>query len=161
MGSGWLLAEPARRSLTDWPLPPYLEPRGPLGDDDDVVRAFVRQEIAPHSARFHVEGPTLLIDRDVPSAMRIGSRAFLVRRDLPDSLMDSKDVVEGVLAADGLRLLDSDSMLAVAVAVQRVGLRLSSWDLWGDDIDDAFAQLRTNAAGGQDDALFGGGGLPF
>lgn len=151
--------------MTDWPLPPYLEPRGPLGSDDDVVRAFSRADVAPHSARFHVEGPTLLVDRDVPAAMRIGPRTVLVRLDLPDELAggegaQAKATVERVLAGEGLSLLDSDTMLAVAVAVQRVGLRLSRWDLWGADIDVAFAELRTAAAGGEDDVLFGGGGPP-
>lgn len=143
--------------MADWPLPPSVEPRGPLGSDREVIRAFVRQELAPYSVQFHVEGPTLLVERDVPSAMRIGSRTILVRVDLPDHLMDSKTVVEEVLAAEGLGLLDADSMLGVAVALQRVGLRLSSWDLWGADIDESFADLRTEAAGGQDDALYGGG----
>jgi hypothetical protein len=147
--------------VADWPLPPYIEPRGPLGDDDEVVRAFARSELAPYSGRFHVEGPTLLANRDVPAAMRIGPRTILVRVDLPDNLLEVKPLIEGVLAAEGLTLLDTDTMLGVAVAVQRVGLRLSSWDLWGADIDEAFADLRTSAAGGEDDVLFGGGGPPL
>lgn len=143
--------------MTDWPLPPSIEPRGPLGSDEEVIGAFVRQELAPHSARFHVEGATLVVSRDVSSAMRIGPRTFLVRVDLPDDLLPTKQTVEEVLAAEGLELLDTDTILGVAVALQRVGLRLSSWDLWGADIDESFAELRREAAGGQDDVLYGGG----
>jgi hypothetical protein len=38
-----------------------------------------------------------------------------------------------------------------------VSNRLSTWDLWGRDIDEAFADLRTAAVGGDDDILRGGG----
>ena len=165
--------------MADWPLPPYIEPRGPRADDDAVVRAFLRADIAPHSERLHVEGPVLLGDRDVPTALRLGpggrggeaaggmapeltSRAptVLVRLDLPDDLVPTRQVVEAVLEAEGLTLLDNDNQLALAVALQMVGLRLSSWDLWGADIDDAFADLRAAAVGGANDVLLGGGSPP-
>jgi hypothetical protein len=35
------------------------------------------------------------------------------------------------------------------VALQLFGLRLSSWDLWGDDIDAAFAALRAGCIADQ------------
>ena len=147
--------------MADWPLPPYFEPRGPRADDDAVVRAFIRAEAAPHSERLHVEGPVLLADRDVPAALRIGARSVLVRLDVPDDLLPTRQAVEAVLAAEGLTLLDHDNQLALAVGLQMVGLRLSDWDLWGADIDDAFADLRTAAVGGTDDVLLGGGPSPF
>jgi hypothetical protein len=147
--------------MTDWPLPPYFEPRGPLGDDEAVVRAFLGAEPGPpHSERLHVEGPVLLVERDVPAVLRIGARSVLVRIDLPDDLSPARETIEEVLAAEGLTMLDHDTMLALPVAAMMVALRLSSWDLWGADIDEAFADLRTAAVGGQGDVLLGGGQPP-
>jgi hypothetical protein len=141
--------------VADWPLPPYVEPRGPAGGDHDVVRAFVRAELAPFSDRFHVEGPALIAGRDVPAALRLGPGSVLVRVDLPDDLLPAKTVVEEVLAQEGMELLDTETLFAAPVAVQMVGLRLSSWDLWGSDIEAAFAALRRAAQGGGDDFIAG------
>lgn len=162
--------------MTDWPLPPYIEPRGPGGDDGDVVQAFLRADVAPHSPRLHVEGPVLLADRDLPLALRLGplpeagaggeavagrpGRTVLLRIDLPDDVAVLRQVVELGLTTAGLTLLDEDNPLAIAVGLQLVGLRMSSWDLWGIDIDEAFADLRTAAVGGTGDVLLGGGGPP-
>ncbi len=155
--------------MADWPRPPYIEPTGPRGDDDAVVRAFLAGDIAPHSERLHVEGPVLLGDRDVPVALRLspadggeggGGRTVLVRIDLPDDLLGVREAVEAVLASEGLTMLDHDTQLGIAVGLQMVGLRLSSWDLWGADIDDAFADLRAAAVGGTGDVLLGGGAPP-
>ena len=41
--------------------------------------------------------------------------------------------------------------------MQMVGARTVTWDLWGVDIDEAFAELRKAAVGGDDDMLMGGG----
>lgn len=103
----------------------------------------------------------LLVDRDVPLALRLGlGRTVLLRIDLPDDAATLRTGVEAVLTAGGLRLLDEDTQLGIAVGVQLVGLRMSTWDLWGADIDDAFADLRTAAVGGSGDVLLGGGGPP-
>jgi hypothetical protein len=155
--------------VADWPRPPYVDPTGPQGDDGDVVRAFLRADIAPHSDRLHVEGPVLLADRDVPLVLRLApagggegapARAVLVRLDLPEDLIALRGDVEAVLEAEGMTLLDHDSQLAIAVGVQLVAARMSSWDLWGTDIDDAFADLRAAAVGGTGDVLLGGGAPP-
>ncbi len=155
--------------MADWPRPPYVEPTGPRGDDDAVVRAFLAGDIPPHSERLHVEGPVLLGDRDVPMALRLTpsggvaggtARAVLVRIDVPDDLLGTRGAVEAVLTSAGLTLLDHDTKLGIAVGLQMVGLRLSSWDLWGADIDDAFAALRAAAVGGTGDVLLGGGAPP-
>jgi hypothetical protein len=144
--------------VSDWPLPPYFKPQGPLDDDDAVVRAFLRSGPAPHSARLHVEGSVLRVDGDEALALRIGPRTVLVRVDLTDDAQPTRAVVEATLAAEGLTLFDHDTPLAVAVATMMVALRLSIWDLWGADIDEAFADLRREAMGGEGDALLGGGG---
>ncbi len=146
--------------MSDWPLPPLFEPQGPLGDDNAVVRAFLLGEPAPHSQSLHVEGPVLRVHGDVALALRIGARTVLVRLDLPDDAEALRAVVEATLAEEGLTLLDHDTSLAVPVATMMVALRLSIWDLWGADIDEAFADLRREAMGGEDDALLGGGRPP-
>jgi len=146
--------------MTDWPLPPYVEPRGPEGDDAAVVRAFLTGDLPPHSARLHVEGPVLLVDRDVPLALRLSRTAALLRVDLSERVVDVRRAVEAVLTAEGMSLLDEESPLGIAVGVQLVGARASTWDLWGTDIDEAFAALREAAVGGPGDMLLGGGSPP-
>ena len=147
--------------MADWPLPPYIEPRGPLADDESVIRAFVYSELPPYSERFHVEGPVLLAGRDMPVALRIGARSFLIHHELAGDFATAKDVVEEVFGAEGLTLLDEETLYGPAVGVQMVGLRYPTWDLWGADLDQAFADLRVAAAGGEEDLLFGGGDMPF
>lgn len=144
--------------MTDWPLPPLYEPRGPRDTDEAVVRAFLRSEgPAPHSERLHVEDRVLRADGDFPLALRLGPATVLVIVDLPDDLVVIRDRVTDTLSADGLGLLDEQSPLGVAVGIQLVGARTVTWDLWGDDIDQAFAELRRAAVGGDDDMLLGGG----
>lgn len=146
--------------MSDWPLPPYFEPRGPLGDDAAVVAAFLRSAPAPHSERLHIEGAVLRADREVAISLRLGPRTVLVRLDLPDDLAVVRESVEAALDAEGLNLVDHDTSLAVPVATMMVSLRVSVWDLWGADIDQAFADLRREAVGGSGDVLLGGGPPP-
>jgi hypothetical protein len=133
--------------VDDQILPPHAGPTGPLNDDDTVVRSFAHGWYEGHSARFHVEGDALWVDRADTAALRVGPTTILVRIDLPDDLLSARPVVEQVLAAEGLTCLDSDTLLAAPVAIQLLGVRLSSWDLWGDDIDEAFLRLRAAAVG--------------
>ena len=128
--------------MPEGPVPPFIEPTGPALDDAAVLAAFTRDEPAGHSPRFHVERPTLIVGRDVAAAIRVGPRTVLVRDDLPDDLAPAKADVEAALHAAGLTLFDEQTLLATPVALQLLGLRLSSWDLWGADIDEAFADLR-------------------
>lgn len=133
--------------MADGLLPPFVEPRGPLVDDSAVVRAFVRGEPAGYSSWFHIERPALLAGRDVTAALRVSPDTVLVRIDLPDGFEATRASVERMLTEEGMSLLDHDTLLGVPVALQLVGLRLSSWDLWGWDLDDAFAALRQTAIG--------------
>ena len=133
--------------MTDGLLPPFGQPSGPPADDGAVLQAFARGEQAGHSSTFHVEGPTLVAAWDVAAAIRIGDRTVLVRVDLPPNLLPVKESVEQALAAEGMTLLDSETLLAAPVAVQVLGLRFSTFDLWGADIDEGFADLRAAAQG--------------
>jgi len=147
--------------MSDWPLPPLYEPRGPRDTDEEVVRAFLRHEgPAPHSDRLHVEDRVLRVDGDMPLALWVGPRTVLVLYDIRDDQADIKERVTETLAAQGLTLLDEQQPLGIAVGVQLVGARAATWDLWGVDIDESFADLRKAAVGGDDDMLLGGGGPP-
>ena len=131
-------------------LPPFTAPKGPAVDDGTVLRCFARDVAAGHSPRFHVERPTLLVGRDTAAAVRIAPRTLLVRADLPPELAAAKEEVEQALSAEGFTCFDEDTLLALPVAVQLFGLRVSSWDLWGDDIDTAFAALRASCVADQE-----------
>ncbi len=148
--------------MSDWPLPPLYEPRGPRDTDEEVVRAFLRHDgPTPHSERLHVEDRVLRADGDMPLALWVGPRTVLLLFDIPDDLADLRARVEETLAGEGLTMLDAQSPLGIAVGVQLVGARAATWDLWGDDIDAAFAELRKAAVGGDDDMLLGGGSPPL
>jgi len=104
---------------------------------------------------FHIEGPTLYVARTDAVALRLDHSSVLVRRDLPEDTAHVQPDVRDALRSADLELLDEDTLLGVAVALQVLGLRLSTWDLWGDDIDVAFAVLRVAAVGEPDAPVFG------
>jgi len=104
-----------------------------------------------------VEDRVLRVDGDMPLALWIGPRTVLLLFDLPEDLVDIRATVADTLAGEGLEMLDEQSPLGIAVGVQLVGARTVTWDLWGADIDEAFADLRKAAVGGDDDMLLGGG----
>lgn len=132
------------------PLPPYGVPLGPATDDASVLASFAgAEEDAGHSDHFHVEGEALMVDGDVPIALRLRPGVVLARTDLPEGLEGFIAPVASALARAGLQCLDEETLLAAPVAMQVLGLRLSTWDLWGDDIDMAFGALRAAAVGDQ------------
>jgi len=133
--------------LDDQILPPYAAPTGPLNDDGAVVHGFAQGVYVGHSPRFHVESDALMVDRLDAAALRLGPTTILVRIDLEDALEHARPVVEAVLEDEGFSCLDRNSLLAAPIALQVLGLRLSSWDLWGTDIDEAFLRLRSAAVG--------------
>lgn len=144
--------------MSDWPLPPLYQPRGPRDTDEEVVRAFLRQQgPTPHSERLHVEDRVLRVDGDMPLALGVGPRTVLLLFDLPDDVVDIRASVADALAGEGLTLLDEQQPLGIVVGMQLVGARTLTWDLWGADIDEAFDDLRRAAMGGENDTLLGGG----
>ncbi|MGH9129568.1 MAG: hypothetical protein ACRDY2_11550 [Acidimicrobiales bacterium] len=102
-----------------------------------------------HSSRFHIEDNVLMLDGDVPAALRLGPGTYLARTDLPEGLEAHAEPVAAALSDAGMDLLDEDTLLAAPVAMQVLGLRLSSWNLWGNDIEAAFATLRAAVVGEQ------------
>ena len=132
-------------NMGDGILPPFGDATGPLVGDAEVVTAFLRGDTAGHSELLHVEGSVLVAGFDLPLVMRIGPDTVLVRSKVPDDAAGAKQAVEDVLKDEGLTLLDEETLLATAVAVQWLAERASSWDLWGRDIDESFARLRATA----------------
>lgn len=129
-------------------LPPFGDPEGERADDTTVLDRFAAGAIGGvFSSALHIEGATLMVSRDVPAAMRLAPRTVLVRVDLPDEEQPMRPMVERALSARGLRRLDDATLFATPIAVQVLGLRMSTWDLWGADIDEAFTDLRAVAAG--------------
>ncbi|MCA1844736.1 MAG: hypothetical protein LC792_16395 [Actinobacteria bacterium] len=138
-------------------LPPFSEPTGPLLEDAEVLAGYVGGAgPTGFSARFHVERPVLYASRTIAVALQVGPGTFLVRIDVPDGAEDARRVVGDTFATLGLSLFDEDTLFAAPVAIQVLGIRLSSWDLWGRDIDVAFADLRQAAAGPGAEPVLGG-----
>ena len=131
--------------MDDGILPPFGQAPGPPVTDGEVLSAFLRGEPAGHSDRFHVEGSVLVAGFDLSVGMRLGPDTVLTRRDIPQGMEDARRSLHEALSAEGMTLLDEETLLATPVAVQWLGLRGSSWDLWGRDIDASFAALRTAA----------------
>ena len=132
------------------PQPPYGAAPGPLVEDEAVLEAYARNggEVG-HSSLLHVEGASLVADGDVAAGLWIAENVLLVRVDLPEDLLHVRASLARALEAAGLQCLDEESLLAGPVALQVLGFRLSTWDLWGNDIEVAFEALRRAAVGDQ------------
>ena len=129
-------------------LPLYSEgePQPPV-EDGVVLAAFVAGLPSGRSASFAIEGPILMVDGDVPAALRLDRRTVLVRRDLPDDVAWGYAPVLAAVQDAGYVLCDENTLFAMPVAIQVLGLTYSEWDLWGKDLDEAFAALRVAALG--------------
>jgi len=131
--------------------PPFGFMPGPNVSDAEVVvqfaTTFASAGACVHSNRFYVEGPLLIADGDQTVAMRVAPAVVLVRTDVPDDIQDDRHRVEHLLSEAGLAMLDEETLWGVPIALQLAGLRISIWDLWGNDLDFAFAAVRTVAIG--------------
>lgn len=123
----------------------------PVGErvgDARVLAVFVDDEpVLVHSELFHLEGAVLVAGGDIATAMRIAPRTFLLRLDIPPDLQPAQRLAQQALVDAGMICVDRETLLAGPIAIQVLGLRTSTWDLWGADIDDSFAELRAAAAG--------------
>ena len=147
--------------MSDGLLPPFGIPLGEPADDARVMEVFIGAEpVIVHSPTYHFEGATLVAGGDIGVALRLTPRAFLVRLDVPPDMEGARDAVREALGAAGMSCVDNDTLLAAPIAIQVLGLRSSSWDLWGADIDEAFMELRS-AAAGEWDGLFPEGPPPM
>lgn len=139
-------------------LPLYPDEGGGARESDEAVLAGFSAGRSPGASKsFGIEGPVLNVHGDVAAAIRLSPDTVITRRDLPDDVAWAAAPVAEALSRAGHTLLDEETVLAVPVALQVVGIRLSSWDLWGRDLDDAFAALRTAAVGEEWNPLLSGG----
>jgi len=134
---------------------PFAQPGGPAVEDRDVVVSFARGEPAGHSEHFHVEDVALVLEPLAdPLAVFLAPGSVLVRHELwGPTFEEPARLIAQALEGAGLTLLDEETLLGTAVAMQTVALREPTWDLWGTDIDAAFIALRAAAAGGADQPL--------
>ena len=129
-------------------LPLYSEgTQQPPEEDDAVLAAYAAGLPSERSASFAIEGPVLMVDGDVPAALRIDPRTVLHRQDLPDDVAWARPRVAEALRAAGYQLFDENTLYATPVALQALGLTYSEFDLWGRDLDEAFNALRMAAVG--------------
>ncbi len=129
-------------------LPLYSEgSQQPPVEDASVLAAYAAGLPSGRSAFFGIEGPTLMVDGDVPAALRLDPRTVLHRCDLPDDVAWARTLVADALRVAGYQLCDESTLYATPVSIQVLGLTYSVWDLWGFDIDEAFAALRVAALG--------------
>lgn len=129
-------------------LPRYSEgTTEPSEEDSSVLTAFAAGLPSGRSPSFSIEGPVLMVDGDVPAALRLDPRTVLVRQDLPDDVAWARERVVGAVQGAGYLLCDENTLFATPVAVQVLALTYSEWDLWGMDLDEAFAALRVAALG--------------
>ncbi len=129
-------------------LPLYSEgDQQPPEEDEVVLSSFAAGLPSGRSAWFGIEGPVLMVDGDVPAALRIDPKTVLHRRDLPDDVAWAGPKVAAALQAAGYLLCDENTLYATPVALQVLGLTYSEFDLWGFDLDEAFTALRMAAVG--------------
>jgi hypothetical protein len=129
-------------------LPLYSEGTAEPAEEDHVVlAAFAAGRPSERSPQFGIEGPVLMVDGDVPAGLRLDPRTVLVRRDLPDDVIWAWPKVADAVQEAGYILCDENTLFAMPVAIQALGLTTSEWDLWGINLDEAFAALRVAALG--------------
>lgn len=138
-------------------MPPFVDPVGTPGTDSQALESFVLGTDPYWSSLFHTEGPALVGGRAVTMALRVGKRSVLVRTDPSEDLEPARHDVEQALARAGYQCCDEETLWGTPVALQVLGLRMSTWDLWGEDLEVAFAELRSAAEGEEDAPIFGSG----
>ncbi len=131
--------------------PPFAPAPGSSVSDEAVIAAFAQAQESGHSPLFYAEGPVLMIDGDIPAAIRVAPATVLVSLDLPDAVAGHRAIVEAGLAGAGLELLDEETLWGLPIAIQLAGLRLGRFDLWGVELEESFAAVRVAAIG--DDSI--------
>ncbi len=134
--------------------PPFGRAPGLPVDDEAVIAAFALGQEGGHSPRFYAEGPVLMIDGDIPGAIRAAPGTVLVNMELPEDMAGDRPVIETALTSAGLSLLDEETLWGMPVALQLAGLRIGRFDLWGLDLEASFAAVRVVAIGDESAPMF-------
>lgn len=122
-------------------LPPFAEPTGPKVSLRDLIGSFLDGTATGFSDEAHIETNQLLLERMVSAAVRLSQDSVLLRRDLPPDLAGCANALESHLRSNGLDLVDPDTRLGDIAAIQTIGIRGGSWDLWGRDASTARRDL--------------------
>lgn len=120
----------------DRPFPsPFGFPTGPLLPTPELLSAYLEGARTGSSPEAHIEEPVLLAS-DHLVAVRLDV-AVLVRSEAPTVAQPVKAALCRALEASGLLLVEQESVLAGAVAVELAVPRGFEWDLWARDAEQA------------------------
>lgn len=127
-----------------FPLPFGLSP-GPTMPTSELVTAYLAGTRSGSSPDGHIEDPVLLA-QDHLVAVRLDG-AVLVRTEVPPVAQEVRAAVRRALEDAGMTLVERESVLAGAAAVELAVPRGFEWDLWAHDADEAREGLVRRALG--------------
>ncbi len=115
-------------------------------DDHDVAEAFAAGG-ARHAFgdKLHIEGDCLVFDGWWEAAFRVSPTTFAVRDEEPPEPTDTLDELRARLGAAGMRAVDADAALLVAITYTAIDLAAADWALWSTDEAAASAALAARA----------------
>ncbi|HVM13410.1 MAG TPA: hypothetical protein VM287_03670 [Egibacteraceae bacterium] len=132
--------------MADEPFPlPFGLSAGPAMSTPDLLSAFLAGARAGSSPEAHIEDPVLLAS-DHLVAVRLDG-AILVRTEVPWAAQAVRSSVCQCLEAAGMALVERESVLAGAAAVELAVPRGFEWDLWAHDAEEARERLVRRALG--------------
>lgn len=127
-----------------FPLPFGLS-AGPAMSTPELLSAYLAGAAAGSSPDAHIEDPVLLA-HDHLVAVRFDD-AILVRTEVPQAAQQVRMAVCASLEAAGMTLVERESVLAGAAAVELAVPRGFEWDLWARDAERARQSLVRRALG--------------
>ncbi|MDP9452499.1 MAG: hypothetical protein M3P97_03730 [Actinomycetota bacterium] len=121
-------------------------------DDREVTEAFATGG-ARHAfgEQLHVEGDCLVLDGWWEAAFRVAPGTFAVRDEASPRPTDLLDRLRARLQAAGLRQVEADPALLVAITYTAIDLGAADWTLWSSD--EAAAEAALAARAGHDTFL--------
>lgn len=125
--------------------PPFGVPAGPFLATPQLVSAYLAGARTGSSPEAHIEEPVLMA-YDHLLAVRLDV-AVLVRGEVPPVAASVKAVLCRTLEAASMVLVEKESVLGGAVAVELAVPRGFEWDLWARDPADAEEALTRRALG--------------
>ncbi len=115
-------------------------------DDREVAEAFAaggaRQAFGD---KLHIEGDCLVFDGWWEAAFRVSPTTFAVRDEEPPEPTDTLDQLRSRLGSAGLRPVDANPALLVAITYTAIDLGAADWALWSRDSASAEAALAARA----------------
>lgn len=125
--------------------PPFGLRDGPSLPTTELLSAYLAGAQTGSSPDAYIDGPVLMA-HDHPLAVR-PDVAMIVRDEVPAVAHPVHAALCRALEASGMRLVESQSVLAGAVALELTAPRGFEWDLWARDPDLAREVLVRRALG--------------